>query len=101
MAGGGYLVIAFCFGLAGGIVGKIKGGSFVIWFVISFVVPFFGLVAAIFMRNEATELRRECPGCGKVVPAHDALCTRCGAELYLPPDDELLPSKFAEKVHGR
>ena len=60
-----------------------------------------GLVAAIFMRNEATELRRECPGCGKVVPAHDALCTRCGAELYLPPEDELLPSKFTEKLHGR
>jgi hypothetical protein len=100
MAGGGYLIIAFCFGLAGGIVGRIKGGSFFIWFVISFLIPVLGLVAAIFMRNEATEPRRECPGCGKVVLAHDALCTRCGTELYLPPDDQLLPSKFAEKVHG-
>lgn len=98
MAGGGYLVIAFCFGLAGGIVGRIKGGSFVIWFVISFLIPVFGLVAAIFMRNEATEPRRECPGCGKVVPAHDALCTRCGIELYLPPEDELLPSKYNERL---
>lgn len=26
MAGGAYVVIALCFGLAGGIVGKIKGG---------------------------------------------------------------------------
>ncbi|MEI6792206.1 MAG: hypothetical protein WCK97_03115 [Actinomycetes bacterium] len=100
MAGGGYLIIAFFFGLAGGIVGRVKGGSFVIWFVISFLIPVFGLLAAIFMRNEATEPRRACPGCGKVVPAHDALCTRCGSELYLPPDDELLPSKFAEKVQG-
>ena len=101
MAGGGYLIIAFCFGMAGGIVGKIKGGSFFIWFVISFLVPVVGLVAAIFMRNEAIEPRRACPGCGRVVPAHDALCTRCGTELYLPPEDELLPSKFAEKLHGR
>ena len=101
MAGGGYLVIAFCFGLAGGIVGRIKGGSFVIWFVISFLIPVFGLLAAIFMRVEATEPRRACPGCGKVVPAHDALCTRCGSELYLPPEDELLPSKFAERLQGK
>jgi len=100
MAGGGYLIIALGFGFAGGIVGRIKGGSFFIWFVISFLIPVAGLLAAIFMRNETTEPRRECPGCGKVVPAHDALCTRCGAELYLPPDDALLPSKFAEKVQG-
>ena len=100
MAGGGFLIIAFCFGLAGGIVGKIMGGSFFIWFVISFLIPVFGLVAAIFMRNEVTEPRRACPGCGRVVPAHDALCTRCGTELYLPSEDELLPSKFAEKLHG-
>ena len=58
-------------------------------------------VAAIFMRNEATEPRRECPGCGKVVPAHDALCTRCGTELYLPDDDQMLPSKFEERLHGK
>ena len=30
MAGGAYVVIALSFGLAGGIIGKIKGSSFVI-----------------------------------------------------------------------
>ena len=30
-----YVVIAICFGLAGGIVGKIKGSSFFLWFLIS------------------------------------------------------------------
>jgi uncharacterized membrane protein YfcA len=40
-------VIAFCFGLAGGIVGRIKGSSFLLWFLISAAVPFFGLFAAI------------------------------------------------------
>jgi hypothetical protein len=29
-----YLVICFFFGLAGGIVGKIKGSSFVLWFLV-------------------------------------------------------------------
>ena len=30
-----YVIIAFCFGLSGGIVGKIKGSSFFLWFLIS------------------------------------------------------------------
>src|SRR3712207_7866796 len=38
-----YLVICFFFGLAGGIVGKIKGSSFLLWFLISAVLPIAGL----------------------------------------------------------
>jgi hypothetical protein len=79
-----YLVIAFCFGLAGGIVGRIKGSSFFLWFLISGLVPFFGLLAAIAYRFESSELRRECPGCGRVVKIHDTLCMKCGAELDFP-----------------
>jgi hypothetical protein len=79
-----YVVIAVCFGLAGGIVGRIKGSSFVLWFLISGAVPFFGLLAAVFYRFERDELRRECPRCRKVVKLHDALCTRCGTELDFP-----------------
>jgi hypothetical protein len=79
-----YLVIAFCFGLAGGIVGRIKGSSFWLWFLISGLVPIFGLLAAIAYRFESAELRRECPGCGRVVKIHDTLCMRCGAELDFP-----------------
>jgi hypothetical protein len=74
----------FFFGLAGGIVGKIKGSSFFIWFVISGLVPFLGLLTAIFYRWDTEELRRQCPGCGKVVKLHDAVCTRCGTELEFP-----------------
>lgn len=55
-----------------------------LWFLISGAGPFFGLLAAIFYRFERDELRRECPGCGKVVKAHDTLCTRCGTELDYP-----------------
>ena len=79
-----YLVLAFSFALAGGLVGKLKGSSFFIWFLISGILPVLGLVAALLYRTERDELRRQCPGCGKVVPLHDALCTRCGTELEFP-----------------
>jgi hypothetical protein len=79
-----YVVIAICFGLAGGIVGKIKGSSFWLWFLISGLVPVFGLLAAIAYRFEREELRRQCPRCGRVTKIYDALCTNCGAELEFP-----------------
>ncbi len=78
-----YLIIAFSFALAGGIVGKIKGSSFWIWFIISGVLPVLGLLAAILYRSERNEVRRQCPGCGKIVPLYDALCTRCGKMVKL------------------
>lgn len=80
----GYVVIAVCFGIAGGIVGRIKGSSFWLWFLISGLVPFFGLLTAIFYRWENRELRRQCPSCGLMVKLHDALCMRCGTELEFP-----------------
>jgi hypothetical protein len=88
-----YLVIAFFFGLAGGVVARIKGSSFVLWFLISAVLPVIGLMAAVLYRVERDELRRQCPGCGKVVKLHDALCTRCGTELEYT--DQVLPPESA------
>jgi hypothetical protein len=79
-----YLVLAFSFALAGGLVGKLKGSSFFIWFVISGALPVLGLLAALLYRSEYDELRRQCPSCGKVVKLHDAVCMRCGAELEFP-----------------
>ena len=79
-----YVVIAVCFGISGGVVGKMKGGSFVLWFLISGAVPIFGLLAAVLHRVERDELRRACPQCGRVTKIYDALCTRCGAELEFP-----------------
>ena len=76
-----FLVIAFFFGLAGGVVGRIKGSSFVLWFLVSAIPPFAGLIAAILYRVETDEPRRDCPGCGKVAYLYEALCTRCGNEL--------------------
>jgi ribosomal protein S27AE len=79
-----YILICTFFALAGGFVAKVKGSSFWIWFVISGVLPVLGLVAALLYRVDRDELRRQCPSCGKVVKLHDALCTRCGAELDFP-----------------
>jgi hypothetical protein len=79
-----YVTIALGFALAGGWVGKLKGSSFWIWFLISGIVPVIGLAAALLYRWDRNELRRECPGCGRVVKLHDAICTRCGTELDFP-----------------
>jgi hypothetical protein len=80
----GYVAIAVGFGLAGGVIGRIKGSSFFLWFLISGLVPFFGLLAAICYRYDSRELRRICHGCGRVLKLHDAICTRCGTELEFP-----------------
>jgi hypothetical protein len=94
-----YLVIAVCFGLAGGFVGKSKGSSFVLWFLISGLVPVFGLLAAIAYRHERDELRRECPNCGRVTKIYDAICTRCGAELEFP--ETAVPPESWERTPAR
>jgi hypothetical protein len=90
---GPYVVIAFSFALAGGFVGRAKGSSFFLWFLISGVVPFIGLLAALAYRVERDEPRRVCPGCGRVVKLYDALCTRCGTELEYT--DDVLPPESA------
>ena len=84
MAGGAYVIIALSFALAGGIVGRLKGSSFWIWFLISGFVPVIGLLTALVYRSERDELRRRCPSCGRVCKLYDALCVRCGTELEFP-----------------
>jgi hypothetical protein len=84
MAGGAYVVIALSFALAGGIVGRVKGSSFWLWFLISGLIPVIGLLTAIVYRSERDELRRQCPTCGRVCKLYDALCVRCGTELEFP-----------------
>jgi predicted nucleic acid-binding Zn ribbon protein len=79
-----FVVICIFFGVAGGIVGRLKGSSFLLWFLIAGIVPFLGLIAAVLYRVEHDEPHRRCPTCGKVVPVYDALCTRCGTELEYP-----------------
>jgi hypothetical protein len=79
-----FVVLALVFGLATGVIGRLKGSSFFIWFLISGILPVIGLVAAVLYRSERDELRRQCPTCGKIVKLHDAICTRCGTDLEFP-----------------
>ncbi len=95
MEGAGFVFLLLCFGLAGGIVGRIKGSSFWIWFAVSFFVPFAGLLAALLYRWDTEEPRRACPTCGKVLKLHDAVCTRCGTDLEFP--DAVLESESAAR----
>jgi hypothetical protein len=88
-----YVVIALCFALSGGIVGRVKGSSFVLWFLISGAIPVFGLIAAIAYRFERDELRRQCPGCGRVTKIYDTLCMGCGTELDFP-DVAIAPERM-------
>ena len=41
------IVILFSFGLATAIIGRAKGSSFFIWFLVGFFLPFLGLVAVV------------------------------------------------------
>jgi hypothetical protein len=95
MAGFGYVMICLAFGVAGGIVGRMKGSSFLLWFLISALVPVLGLLTAVCYRWEDRELRRQCPRCGRVVKLYDAKCMRCGHELEFP--EAALPSEAAAR----
>ena len=89
-----YLVLCLFFGLAGGLVGRMKGSSFVLWFLISAIVPVLGLLAAVLYRFESDEVRRQCPRCGKLVKLHDQVCMRCGLDMDFP-DEAVEPESAA------
>ncbi len=79
-----FLVILFFFGLSAGVVARIRGNNFPIWFLIGFCIPMLGTVAAMLYRSEREELRRRCEECGAVLPLYVQVCTRCGADLDFP-----------------
>ncbi len=91
MAGAPYVIIALLSGLATGIIGRSKGTSFWIWFVVGTVIPILGLVAVILYRGERQEPERRCPTCGKILKLHVQVCPRCGTDLYLPDPSEVRP----------
>ncbi len=87
--GNEYLVIAFCFGIATAIIGRAKGSSFFIWFLIGTILPLLGLIAVILYRSEKSEPERRCPRCGKVLKLYVQVCPVCGEDLYLPDPSEV------------
>jgi hypothetical protein len=86
-----YVVLAFFCGLSAGVIGRLKGSSFWIWFAVGLVLPLLGTIAAILYRSERGEPRRACPECGKIQPLYVQVCTRCGRDLEWP--DEVIPAR--------
>ncbi len=83
------------FGLIAGTIGKVKGSSFFVWFLLGFSLPVIGVAAAILYRNENAEPRRECPECGKLHPVYVQVCNRCGHDMEYP--DEVIVSRDMER----
>jgi ribosomal protein S27AE len=75
-------------------VGRIKGSSFLLWFLISGLVPVVGLLAAVLYRTERDEVRRQCPRCGRILKLHDQVCMRCGEDLDFP-ETAIVPESVA------
>jgi hypothetical protein len=75
------VVICFFLGLSAGVIGKIKGSSFFLWFLIGACTFGIGIVAALLYRVERNEPERRCPTCGKWVRLSDQVCMRCGEDL--------------------
>jgi NinF protein len=92
---GPYAIIALSFGIATGVVGRAKGSSFFIWLIVGSVLPVLGLIAVILYQPETDEPERSCPRCGKVHKLYVQVCTRCGAELYLPDPADVHPPPAA------
>jgi hypothetical protein len=84
VAGGAFLVLIFFCGLSAGVVAKIKGSSFLLWFLIGACLPGIGTIGALLYRFERNEPRRQCPECGNVVPLHNQVCMHCGRDLDFP-----------------
>jgi hypothetical protein len=92
MVGGAYVLIAVTSGVAAGIIGRAKGSSFFLWFLIGGALPVLGLIAVLFYRRERDEPERACPRCGHVQKLYVQVCGRCGEDLYLPdPEDVRRP----------
>lgn len=89
MAGGLYIAIALSLGLATGLVGRAKGSSFWIWFLVGAVLPGLGLIAALLYRVERDEPERRCPRCGAAQKLYVQVCRSCGEDLYLPDPSEV------------
>jgi hypothetical protein len=79
-----YLIICLVSAVWAGFIAKRKGSSVLIWAMVGLVVPFLGVILAAMYRYEIDEVRRQCPACGRIVPLHDAVCTRCGTDLDFP-----------------
>jgi hypothetical protein len=74
-------------------IGRAKGSSFFIWFFVGAGLPVIGVIAAALYRNENDEPQRHCPRCGALHKIHVQVCTRCGLDMDLPADEDVIPGR--------
>ena len=79
-----YFVFFFFCGLSAGTIGKIKGSSFFIWFLVGFCLPLLGTILALLWRWEKDEPMRRCEDCGAIHSVYDQVCMNCGRDLDYP-----------------
>ena len=96
-----YPALCVLSGAVGGIVGQRKGSSYVVWFLVSLIVPVLGPIAALLYRRETEIAMRRCPSCGAALRVHDAMCMRCGADLEYPRPDEIIEPDPRVAVRAR
>ena len=81
--------VSFLLAIATGVIGRSKGGSFLIWFMVGMVLPGIGLIAVILHRSDRDEPERRCPNCGRVHKLYVQVCRYCGEDMYLPDPSEV------------
>lgn len=79
-----FLVICALFGVGGGLQGRSKGSSFLLWFFIAACLPLFGYLASVVYPGHRYEQRRQCENCGRLLPITDTMCMGCGTDLGFP-----------------
>jgi hypothetical protein len=93
-----YAVVFLAFAFITGFIGKSKGSSFIIWFLVGGLLPVFGFIAVLLSRTERQDPRRECPNCHNLVGIAVQVCPRCGEDMDYP--EELVAPRgysFAEE----
>jgi hypothetical protein len=88
-----WVVVPILSAVAAGWIGRMKGSSVFIWTLVGLGLPVIGPIAALLYRDEHDEPRRACPRCGAVHKIHVQVCTRCGLDMELPADDEVIPGR--------
>ena len=96
-----YVVLCLVSAVIGGVIGQRKGSSYIVWFLISGLIPILGPVAALLYRRETEEALRICPVCGATARLYDAMCMRCGADLEDPDESEIIEPTAALRVRAK
>jgi hypothetical protein len=93
-------------GLAGALVADRKGRNRLLWFVLCFFFPPLLLLLLFLPLKLSGGRTKQCPYCGRVVPAKETVCRHCRKELPIemvqcPACGSFVPDKdYCIQCHG-